>query len=85
VKTLHVLPCLGGVPRIDHKLELNPCAHYIVKHIKNEVMHSLEENVFMNYRWFSHSLVILAFGIHLHVHQQPQEITEKKKGKQKEK
>ena len=59
---LQVLPfCFGGVQRIDHKLELSPHAHYIVKHIKNEVMQSLEEeNVFMNYRWLSRSLVILA-------------------------
>ena len=59
---LQVLPfCFGGVQRIDHKLELGPRAHYIVKHKKNEVMRSLEEeNVFMNYRWLSRSLVILA-------------------------
>ena len=59
---LQVLPFyFGSVQRIDHKLELGPRAHYIVKHIKNEVMRSLEkENVFMNYRWLSRSLVILA-------------------------
>ena len=63
MKTLHVLPCLGDDQRIDHKLEPGPCAHYIVKHIKNEVMRSLEvENVFMNYRWLSRSLVILAWS-----------------------
>ena len=53
--------CFGGVQRIDHKLELSPRAHYIVKPSKNEVMRILEEeNVFMNYRWLSRSLVILA-------------------------
>jgi len=36
---LQVLPfCFGGVQRIDHKLELGPRAHYIVKHMKYEVM-----------------------------------------------
>ena len=36
---LQVLPfCFRGVQRIDHKLELSPRAHYIVKHIKNEVL-----------------------------------------------
>ena len=59
---LQVLPfCFGGDKRINHKLELSPRAHYIIKHIKNEVMRSLkEENVFMNYRWLSRSIVILA-------------------------
>ena len=51
----------GSVQRIDHKLELSPRAHYIIKPSKNEVMRILEEeNIFMNYRWLSRSLVILA-------------------------
>ena len=53
--------CFGGVQRINHKLELSPHAHYIVKPSKNEVMRILEEeNIFMNYRWLSRSLVMLA-------------------------
>jgi len=31
-ENLTCLPCLGGVQRIDHKLEPGPCAHYIVKY-----------------------------------------------------
>ena len=39
---LQVLPFyFGGVQRIDHKLELGPRAHYIVKYIKNEVIRIL--------------------------------------------
>jgi len=88
VKTLHVLPCLGGIQRIDHKLDLSPCAHYIVKHIKNEVMRSLEENVFMNYRWFSHSLVILALEftcMFINTHRDQREKEEKTKIKARHK
>ena len=58
--------CFGGVQRIDHKLELSHRAHYIVKPSKNEVMRILEEeNVFMNYRWLSRSLVIPVSYTHL--------------------
>ena len=53
--------CFGGIQRIDHKLELSPRAHYIVTPSENEVMRILEEeNVFMDYRWLSRSLVLLA-------------------------
>ena len=54
--------CLGGVQRIDHKPELSPRSHYIVKTNKKEVTRSLEEeNIIMNYRWHSHNIVILMF------------------------
>ena len=81
---LQVLPfCFGGVQRIDHKLELSPRAHYIVKHIKNEVMRSLEEeNVFMNYRWLSRSLVILALEFTCKLNKYNQGKVERGRGKQ---